>query len=413
VRLEIGARSTAVSSHSEAVLGDLEVAHAPGIVYLSTPLSRRRRVKAQPNERNAPMGKRRAKRSSNSAARKSGLPPGSLVYVGGKADTTAKISLIDYNSDDLEVRSLSSIDEVVHYRDKPTVTWVNVEGLTDIEHLESIRQSFNIHPLVLEDILNTHQRPKFEEYDDYLYIVFKWITPVHETLDLNFEQVSILILKDIIFTFKEKVDDVFDPIRVRIENSRGKIRSLGADYLAYVILDTIVDQFFSLQDFLDEIIETVEEELLENPTQETLGMIQRIKRHLISSRKYISPMRELLSNLLRSESQLIQDSTRVYFRDVFDHVMRVTEGMESNRDLVTGLLDIYISSISNRMNEVMKVLTIFASIFIPLTFVAGIYGMNFEFMPELKWRWSYPIIWVAFIMISVGLMLYFRRKKWL
>ncbi len=357
--------------------------------------------------------KKAARKTVVSAAKKTGMPPGSLVYIGDREATTARVSLIDYNSDDLEVRTLSSIDDALMYRDGDSVTWVNVEGLTDIGQIETVGRHFNIHPLVLEDILNTHQRPKFEEYDDYLYVVFKWISPVRETLDLNYEQVSLLILPNMIFSFKENCDDVFDPIRARIENSRGKIRALGSDYLAYVILDTIVDQCFAVQDFLDDIIETVEDELLEGPTQDTLATIQRIKRHLISTRKFISPMRELLTALLRSESPLILPATRVYFRDVFDHVLRVTEGIESDRDLVTGLLDIYISSVSNRMNEVMKVLTVFASIFIPLTFVAGIYGMNFEYMPELGWKWSYPVLWVFFIVIPVVLIAYFRRKDWL
>jgi magnesium transporter len=221
------------------------------------------------------------------------------------------------------------------------------------------------------------------------------------------------VLDNFVVTFKEKTDDIFVPLKQRISNSKGRIRNLGSDYLAYAILDTIVDQTFSLLDSLDEMLESTEEELLTNPTSGTLVSIQRIKRELIYIRKSVSPLREMLATIMRSDSILIQEKTNIYFRDVYDHALRITESIESYRDMLSGLLDIYISSVSNKMNEVMKVLTIFASIFIPLTFIAGIYGMNFEYMPELKWKWAYPVLWVLFISIPVVLLIYFKNKKWL
>jgi len=351
--------------------------------------------------------------SISNVSDKAGMSPGSLVHIGDIVDAESRMSVIDYSKETIEEQSIQSTDEILQYIDKDTVTWLNVEGLKDVELVESIGEILTIHPLVLEDILNTHQRPKFEEYDDYLYIVLKGLALENEKFAVSYEQISILVLNNFVVTFKEKHDDIFVPLKQRLKNGKGRIRKLGSDYLAYAILDTIVDQKFILLDSLDEVIESTEEELLTNPTSETLVTIQRIKRELIYIRKSVSPLRELLAAALRSESVLIREETHIYFRDVFDHVLRITESIESHRDMLSGLLDIYISSVSNKMNEVMKVLTVFASIFIPLTFIAGIYGMNFEYMPELKWRWAYPTLWVSFIFIPTVLLIYFKRKKWL
>jgi len=352
-------------------------------------------------------------KSLRSASGKAGLPPGSLVHVGKVRDTARRVSVIRYNKENIETFNIASLDELPRDRGKAEITWVNVEGLQDTEIIASLEHSFAIHPLVLEDILNTHQRPKFEEFGDYLFVVLKALAFEPDQPTINHEQISILILKDFVFTFAEKPDDLFDQIRRRLEDAKGRLRCLGADYLAYVIMDTIVDRYFTLQDSLDEALESLEEQLLSNPTSQTLATIQRFKRELIFVRKSISPVRELLSVIQRSESALIHEKTVVYFRDVYDHAIRVSEAVDSSRDLITGMLDIYLSSVSNKMNEVMKVLTVFASIFIPLTFVAGVYGMNFEYMPELKWRWGYPLLWIVFIGITAGLLNYFRRKRWL
>lgn len=352
--------------------------------------------------------------SLSNISEKSGMSPGSLVHVGDVIDLEPTISIVDFSTDHIEERYISSIDEILPLRNTSSITWVNIEGLKDIRLIESIGQSFNIHSLVLEDILNTHQRAKLEEHEDYLYIVLKGLSLLDKEFSVNYEQISILVFKKFIFTFREKCDDLFQPLKKRLNSSKdGRIRTLGTDYLAYAIMDTIVDQNFILLESLDEMVDTVEDELLTNPSTSTLATIQHLKREMIYVRRTISPLRELLSAILRSESPLIHKKIHIYFRDVYDHVLRITEAIESYRDILTGLLDIYISSVSNKMNEVMKVLTVFASIFIPLTFIAGIYGMNFEYMPELKWKWAYPTLWVAFITITVASLIYFKRKKWL
>lgn len=347
------------------------------------------------------------------ASEKSGLPPGSLVHVGEVHQHEHKITVIDYNKSILNRRTIKTIEELLPYKATDTVTWVIIDGLKDVSVIDAIGYYFDIHALVLEDILNTHQRPKFEEFDDYLYIVLKAMALAANEFNVEYEQVSLLLLKKFVFTFKEKPDTLFDPIFNRLNNDKSNLRNLGTDYLTYVIMDSIVDEYFTLQDTFDELIEDVEDQLLTNPSSQTLSTIQKIKRELIFLRRTVSPMRELLSAIQRSESSLLDIKTKRYFGDVYDHVIRVTEAMESYRDLITGMLDIYLSSVSNKMNETMKVLTIFASIFIPLTFIAGVYGMNFEYMPELKWRWGYPTLWAIFIGVSVFLLRFFKKKGWL
>ncbi|MGB5538867.1 MAG: magnesium/cobalt transporter CorA [Gammaproteobacteria bacterium] len=351
--------------------------------------------------------------TSSSVSSKSGLPPGTLIHVGEVLATETRVSVVDYTRERCKEHVAHSIEDITQYRNTDSVTWVNVEGLINVELIDAIGQQFDIHPLVLEDILNTHQRPKFEQYDDYLFLVFKVVYSAEDGVSVNYEQASVLILNDYVFTFKEKQDDIFEPIKARLRNQKGRFRSMGADYLAYTILDTVVDLYLSLQDYLDKVIESVEDDLLATPDTTTLANIQRIRRELIFLRRSSAPLRDLLNGILRSDSELISDSTLIYFRDVHDHVMRVTDAFETYRDMMTGLMDIYNSTISNRMNEIMKVLTVFASIFIPLTFLTGIYGMNFDYMPELKWHWAYPVIWVGFILITLLLLVYFKRKKWL
>ena len=351
--------------------------------------------------------------SLQSASEKSGLPPGSLVHVGEVLEEETHITLLDYNRDAIEERQISSIEELLPYRARQSITWVIVEGLRNVALFEQLGQYFDIHPLVLEDILNTHQRPKFEDHESYLFFVLKGVLIEREEFSIDFQQVSIITSNKFVFTFKERLDDTLEPVKHRIRNSKGQPRSQGADYLTYMIIDTVVDEYFSIQDALDDHVDTTEEELLANPSSRTLATIQKLKRQVNNIRRSISPLREVLNALLRSDTELLQKKTLLYFRDVHDHVLRVYESIETYREMVSSLLDIYISSVSNKMNEVMKVLTIFASIFIPLTFLAGIYGMNFQYMPELKMKWAYPALWVVFIVIPVVLLAYFKKKKWL
>ncbi|MGZ4968861.1 MAG: magnesium/cobalt transporter CorA [Methylobacter sp.] len=347
------------------------------------------------------------------ASEKSGLPPGSLVHVGEVHEHEHKITVISYNKSTLTRSTIRNIEELLPYRTADAVTWVIIDGLKDVSIIDAIGKHFDIHALVLEDILNTHQRPKFEEFDDYLYIVIKALSMADNEFNVEYEQISLLLLDKFVFTFKEKPDAIFDQLFSRLSNDKCHIRHLGTDYLTYIIMDTVVDEYFALQDTFDELIETVEDDLLTNPSAQTLNTIQKIKRELIFLRRSVSPMRELLAAIQRSESQLLNEKTKRYFGDIYDHVIRVSEAMESYRDLIAGMLDIYLSSVSNKMNETMKILTVFASIFIPLTFIAGVYGMNFEYMPELKWRWGYPALWAIFIGVTVFLLRFFKKKNWL
>lgn len=345
---------------------------------------------------------------------KSGLPPASLVHVGEKHDAAPIITVIAYSAEACRQQVLASIDQLQPLLTDDTVTWVIVDGLHDVRAIEALGRLFGIHDLVLEDILNTHQRPKIEEHANFLYMVIKSLAlGNHRKLTVKYEQLSIILLQNIILTFKERPDRVLDATIERLMADNSPLRRRGADYLAYLIMDAVVDEYFTLQDKFDEFIEKVEDELLVNPTNKTLYIIQKIKRELIYLRKNVAPMRELFKTLQRTDSIFIQESSKRYFGDVYDHSIRISEAADSYRDLITGMLDIYLSSISNKMNETMKVLTVFASIFIPLTFIAGVYGMNFHFMPELEWRWGYPAIWAVFITVAVSLLVYFKRKHWL
>lgn len=353
-------------------------------------------------------------KSLSSPSHKAGLPPGAIVHVGNVHQADTKISLINYNIDGIEEHHLESLEELLEYRNSNMVTWVIVEGLSNAELIGRIGDLFDIHPLVIEDILTTHQRPKFEEYGHYLYIVLKSLTSHGEQFTVKDEQISILVLDRFVFTFKEKSDELLSPVMQRIKTSKGHFRSMGADYLTYAILDVIVDNLFLLIDSLDDTTLTLEDSLMsDEPARSTLILIQKLKRELIYIRKFVSPLREAIGGMLRSDSELIDQKTHIYLRDVSDHAIRIIESIESYQNILAGLLDIYISSISNKMNEVMKVLTVFASIFIPLTFIAGIYGMNFSGMPELHWKWGYPAIWGVFITITISLLVYFKKKRWI
>ncbi|MCD6597372.1 MAG: magnesium/cobalt transporter CorA [Bacteroidales bacterium] len=346
-------------------------------------------------------------------SQKAGLPPGHLIHVGQKSSSDNKITVIDFNPEGIHQKVISSVDDIFKLEDKVTIKWVNIEGLSNIEQIKKIGTHFNIHELVLEDILNTNQRPKVEFHDHYIYIVLKRWELEHKPFVIGYEQISILILNNYIFTFKERPDNLFNPLINHLKTGDGILKSKTTDFLAYLILDTIIDEYFSLQEPLEDSIEKIDNILLKNPSTETLQSIQRIKRELIFVHKTVLPLREVINALQNRNYILIHDETRIYLHDLSDHIIRINEAVDSYRDIITGMLNIYLSSVNNRMNEVMKVLTIFASIFIPLTFLAGIYGMNFKFMPELEWRWGYPLMWGLFIFIPVSLLIYFKRKNWL
>jgi len=346
-------------------------------------------------------------------SKKAGLPPGTLIHIGEKKTEQVRIKIIDYDEMHFEEKEVQAVEECFSFKDKSTMTWINIEGIHQVEILEKLGNCYGVHPLVLEDILNTDQRPKMEDIGDYIYIVLKMLYYDDKSNGIITEQISLILSKNFVISFQEgKEGDVFDPVRERIRSGKGKIRKRGSDYLAYSLLDSIVDNYFIILEKLGEKIEVLEEELIANPTRKTLQIINNLKREMIFLRKSVWPLREVISGLERGESLLIDESTRIYLRDVYDHTVQVIDTVETFRDMLSGILDVYLSSISNKMNEIMKVLTIIATIFIPLTFIAGVYGMNFKYMPELEWHWGYPLIMCFMAGIAVLMLFYFKRKKW-
>ena len=346
-------------------------------------------------------------------SQKTGLPPGTIVHVGEKRREKVKLSVISYDGVNFQEKDVNNVEEAFAFRNKSSVMWLNIDGVHQPETIEQVGKSFGLHPLVAEDIANTGQRPKMEDFDDYIFVVLRMLRFDEKENETKTEQISIVLGRDFVVSFQEREGDVFDPIRERLRNNKGRIRKLGADYLAYALIDAIVDNYFMILEKLGETIEEIEDKLVTNPTSETLQTLYDLKREMVFLRKSVWPLREVINRLERSESPLINKSTYVYLRDVYDHTIQVIDAVETFRDMLSGMLDIYLSSISNRMNEVMKVLTIIATIFIPLTFIAGIYGMNFRYMPELEQAWSYPAILILMVIITIVMLVYFRRKKWI
>jgi len=345
--------------------------------------------------------------------KKLGLSPGTLIHIGDQKIGEVKMSLMNYDPGQLLEKELTSIEDAFPYKDAPLVTWINVDGLHDLEIIEAIGRHFGIHPLTLEDIVNTGHRPKAEDFEDYDYIVLKMLTYNEDQNHITAEQVSFILGPHYLISFQETEGDVFNFVRERIRKAKGRIRKSGSDYLVYALIDAIVDHYFLVLEKIGEKIELLEEDLLADTQTETLQSVHHLKREMIFFRKQVWPIREILSTLMKEEASLIQETTQIFIRDLYDHTIQVMDTIESFRDVLSGLQDLYLSTVSNRLNEVMKVLTIMATIFIPLTFIAGIYGMNFEYMPELKWPWAYPALWTLLIAIFVIMIFWFKRKKWL
>lgn len=344
---------------------------------------------------------------------KAGLPPGTLVHIGDTPEKDARISLMTYNPEGFEEQQYVRQDDCLPHLNHPGISWVNVEGVHDVEVIRKFGECYNLHPLVLEDIVNTTQRPKIEDYGEYIFIVARMISFSPESV-ITTEQVSLVLGPGYVLSFQEGLDgDVFESVRERIRNGRGRIRTLGPDYLGYALIDAVVDSYFSVLEGMGELVEDLEDELAQGPNQDILTRIIALKREIIFMRKGVWPLREVTAALERGESQLIGDQSRIYFRDTYDHTIQVIDGVETFRDLLSGMLDLYLSSVSNRTNEVMKFLTIVGTIFLPLTFIVGVYGMNFKDIPELQWQHGYIYCWGLMIAISLGMVAFFKRKRWL
>lgn len=343
---------------------------------------------------------------------KAGLSPGSLVHIGDIRQAAPRTEVIAYNREMIDISQPDLESECLLSPLAGTMTWVNVEGIGRLELLKRLGDCYGIHPLVLEDIANTDQRPKAEEYDTCLFLVLKMLTPL--AAGVSCAQVSLVLGGGWLLSFQEGLDgDPFGPVRERLKNSQGRVRSSGADYLAYSLMDVVVDNYFLVLEQVADSIEALEEELMHAPSQRTMAEIYRLKRELIFIHKAIWPLREVINSMIRRESPLVKESTLIYLRDLYDHTIQVIETVETLRDMLSGMLDIYLSSVSNRMNAVIKVLTIIATIFMPLTFIVGLYGMNFKHMPELELRWGYPAVLLLMVAITSGMLLFFKRKKWL
>jgi magnesium transporter len=346
-------------------------------------------------------------------ARKMGQIPGTPIYVGSERHEAVSIELLEYDQVHVTRTERASLDACLASRTSGAITWANIIGVHDIDTIEALGAGFGLHPLTVEDIVHTGQRPKSEDYEDHLFMVLRMLRWNEHVQRIDDEQVSLVVGASWVLCFQERAGDVFDPIRERLLAGKGRIRKLGADYLAYAILDAIVDHYFSVLEVLGERIEVLGEEMTSNPRAQELEAIRQLKHELLYMRKSVWPLREVLSALQRDESRLLSESMAPFLRDLYDHTIQIIDTVETFRDMLASLTDLYLSSISNRMNEVMKVLTIIATIFIPLSFVAGVYGMNFGFMPELQWRYGYFAALALMLAIAIGMLVYFRRRRWL
>jgi magnesium transporter len=352
-------------------------------------------------------------KSGKRRSRKSGLPPGTLIHIGEQKTAAVKITVIDYDQEHFHEKVVESVEDCFEYKTTDTVTWINVDGLHDISVIETLGRHFGLHPLTMEDILNANQRPKFEEGENYIYIVLKMLTCADHEQNVNSEQVSLIIGRNFILSFQEDVGDVFDIVRDRIRTGKGRVRKMGPDYLAYSLMDAVVDNYFVVLEKLGDRIEPMQDNILAEADGALIRQVHLLKRELLVLRKSVWPLRETISAAQKTDSNLIDNSTKIYFRDLYDHTIQVIEAIETFRDMTSGMLELYVSNTSNRLNAVMKVLTIIATIFIPLTFMAGVYGMNFQYMPELRWQWGYPMALLSMALVAGTMVIYFRKKKWL
>lgn len=350
----------------------------------------------------------RKKRSS-----KSGLPPGTPVHIGEQKLEIMSLTALVYSDQVFQEIQTERVDEVLPLATHPANTWITVQGIHHIQGLQQLGTAFGLHPLVVEDIVNTDQRPKIEDYGEYLFMVMKAVSRHGHAQSLMVEQVSLIVGSNFVLCFLEGKDDPFVDLRSRLRREKGRLRNMGPDYLTYAHIDTIVDLYFPLLEKLGEDIEQLEENLITHADRDALKTLHQFKREMILIRRAIWPLREVLSHLERGESPLIHSSTHLYLRDAYDHTIQLIETTETYRDMLAGMMDIYLTSLSNKLNETMKVLTVIATIFIPLTFIVGVYGMNFKVMPELEWPWGYPLVMGVILILALGMLVIFRQKHWL
>ena len=341
--------------------------------------------------------------------KKTGASPGTLVHVGEIKTADTRLKIVNYSESGLDEVELRSIEEAISRIESDKNTWMTLTGLHNVSLIEKIGKEFNIHPLILEDILNTNQRPKIEFFENYLFIVTK--LPLYDDNQVSTEQISIILGRDYLLLFEERLTDVFKPVIERLKVGKGRIRKQGCDYLAYALIDVVVDSCFPILESLGDKIEMIEGNLTADPPAETISELHTLKREIIQLRKLLWPMREIIGRMKREDFDFVSDTTRIFLNDVNDHAIQILDTIESYKDILSGLSELYLSLVSNKTNEAMKILTIIATIFIPMTFIVGIYGMNFKFMPELDWQWGYFFVWVLIVIVAIAMIIWFKRKK--
>ena len=344
-------------------------------------------------------------------SKKTGLPPGTLVHIGERKSEHVTVTVFRYSTTSCKELHVEQVDQLSSPADE-SVIWINVGGVHKVEMVETLGKQFSLHPLLLEDVTNTDQRPKLDDSEAYIFLVMKMLS-LTDRKDIAVEQVSFVLGKNYVISFQENGTDVFQPVRERLRGGKGRLRPSGADYLLYALVDAIVDQYFAVLELSGEQIEAVQQAVVDDPKPETLNEIHALKRQLLFVRRAVWPLRDVMTNLSRSDCPFLQHPTKVFFRDVYDHVVQIVDTIEILREMVSASLDIYLSSVSYRLNAIMRVLTVITTIFMPLSFIASIYGMNFEYMPELRSPWGYPLVLGVMAAVGVGMLVLFRNKRWL
>lgn len=359
------------------------------------------------------MARKKVNKSSEAISHKIGLPPGTLFHVGRKRTEEVKITVIDYSKESFEEVECKDVNDCLKYKDKKSISWINIDGLHNTQLVGQMGKSFNLHPLLQEDVLNTKHRPKVEEFDDCLFLTLKMLGISENGNAVISEQVSFVLGDTWLLSFQEEQGDIFESLRSRLRENKGPARHKGSDYLLYRLIDTIVDNYFYVTEHLSEVNERLEEKVLIKADTETLHEIQKQKKLIMDFRKSINPLRDAVATLQKDGTNLIDEGTVRYLRDVYEHIIQVNDSIETQREVIANIMDLYLSGVSNKMNQVMQMLTIISTIFIPLTFIAGIYGMNFNHMPELQWKYGYHAVWGLMIVVLILMLIFFKRKKWL
>jgi len=346
-------------------------------------------------------------------ASEKGTVPGTVQYVGSHRAETSVIDLIEYNDSEVAEYEIGQPEQIAGFLKNENIKWIRVTGIHDVELIAKLGDIFQINQLDLEDLSNMTQRPRMEEREKYIFQVFKALLLDTVANEVTIEQVTLILGENYVVSFHETEPKLFDPLRTRILHSKGRIRKMKSDYLAFAIADVMIDQYFAILEDIGNSVQIIESDLIMNPGLASQESIYRMKRRLVYVGSTIWPVRELINAVERSDHDLINEETRIYFRNIYDHTVQIIETLDNLRDLTSSMMDLYLSSVSLKLNEIMKVLTIFSALFIPLTFLAGVYGMNFKFLPELEWQWGYPLFWIICVIATILMLFYFKRKKWL